>query len=91
MSFVKLNNSYSSFRRRRTATGQILLEIEFEKIKDNQWCDLELKKSQPIGIYYVEMTSESKLPWGAWGSKQDVYADGVAWKDDQPIKKQTSG
>ncbi len=21
------------------------------------------------------------------GAKQDVYADGVAWKDDQPIKK----
>ena len=33
------------------------------------------------------MTSENKLPWGAWGSKQDIYTDGVAWKDDQPIKK----
>tara|TARA_Y100000814_G_scaffold214306_1_gene159300 strand:- start:98 stop:685 length:588 start_codon:yes stop_codon:yes gene_type:complete len=67
--------------------GQILVEIEFKKIKDNQWCDLELKKEQPIGIYYIEMTSENKLPWGAWGSKQDIYTDGVAWKDDQPIKK----
>jgi len=71
--------------------GQILVEIELKKIKDNQWCDLELKKEQPIGIYYIEMTSENKLPWGAWGSKQDIYTDGVAWKDDQPIKKQTFG
>ena len=67
--------------------GRIVGEIKFEKINDNQWSNIELKKEQPVGLYYIEMTSDSKLPWGAWGSKQDIYADGTAWKEEEAVKK----
>ena len=75
------------FSEEKPPKGQIIAEVKFEKINDNQWSNIELKREQPVGIYYIEMTSESKLPWGAWGSKQDVYADEKAWKDNEPIKK----
>ena len=68
------------FSRDKPPRGRIVGEIKFEKINDNQWSNVELKKEQPVGLYYIEMTSDSKLPWGAWGSKQDIYADGTAWR-----------
>ena len=67
--------------------GRIVGEIEFEKINDNQWSNIELKKEQPVGLYYIEMTQSVKSPWGAWGSKLDLYADGTAWKEEEAIKK----
>ena len=75
------------FSRDKPPRGRIVGEIKFEKINDNQWSNVELKKEQPVGLYYIEMTSDSKLPWGAWGSKQDIYADGTAWKEEEAVKK----
>ena len=66
---------------------RIVGEIKFEKIIDNQWSNIELKKEQPVGLYYIEMTQSVKSPWGAWGSKLDLYADGTAWKEEEAIKK----
>lgn len=57
----------SVFSEEKPPKGQIIAEVKFEKINDNQWSNVELKREQPVGIYYIEMTSESKLPWGAWG------------------------
>ena len=66
---------------------RIVGEIKFEEIIDNQWSNIELKKEQPVGLYYIEMTQSVKSPWGAWGSKLDIYADGTAWKEEEAIKK----
>ena len=66
---------------------RIVGEIKFEKIIDNQWSIIELKKEQPVGLYYIEMTQSVKSPWGAWGSKLDLYADGTAWKEEEAVKK----
>ena len=66
---------------------RIVGEIKFEEIIDNQWSNIELKKEQPVGLYYIEMTQSVKSPWGAWGSKLDLYADGTAWKEEEAIKK----
>ena len=75
------------FSRDKPPRDRIVGEIKFEKIIDNQWSNIELKEEQPVGLYYIEMTQSVKSPWGAWGSKLDVYADGTAWKEEEAIKK----
>ena len=75
------------FSRDKPPRDRIVGEIKFEKIIDNQWSNIELKKEQPVGLYYIEMTQSVKSPWGAWGSKLDLYADGTAWKEEEAIKK----
>ena len=34
--------------------GRIVGEIEFEKINDNQWSNIELKKEQPVGLIILK-------------------------------------
>ena len=75
------------FSRDKPPRDRIVGEIKFEEIIDNQWSNIELKKEQPVGLYYIEMTQSVKSPWGAWGSKLDLYADGTAWKEEEAIKK----
>lgn len=56
----------------------------FANVVDNSWTMLEFP-AQVAGTYYLEMSKLTGSNIGCWGAKIDLYKDGTAYQDDNPI------
>ncbi len=56
----------------------------FANVVDNSWTMLEFP-AQKAGTYYLEMTDLTGSHIGCWGAKIDLYKDGTAYQDDEPL------
>lgn len=65
--------------------GAKLASRHFENVSDNAWLSVRLKKPLPAGTYYLEMSAaKGKIGW--WSHTGDVYAQGQAYADGEPVR-----
>ena len=86
-SFPTWGTSDSDFTltlRRGGPTGETVAESRFVDHADNSWAEITLETPAEPGEYYLEMSSlEGQAGW--WSHTDDVFAEGSAYADGQPV------
>lgn len=86
-SFPTWNTDDSDFTltlKRGGPDGEVVTEKRFVDHADNSWAELELAQPAEPGDYYLEM-SELDGQAGWWSHTGDVFAEGQAYADGQPV------
>ncbi|KAA1418114.1 Bacterial alpha-L-rhamnosidase [Mumia zhuanghuii] len=70
--------------RRGGPDGEVVAERRIVDHADNSWAELELDSAATPGDYYLEMSDlEGTAGW--WSHTDDVYAEGQAYADGEPV------